>query len=132
MSETHPQVAHIGIAVRDLEEAAHFYRDVLGLEPSPLETADGARIISFDLGGVHVELLASDIPDSPIARFLENRGPGIHHISYRVSDLRQTLAVCRAEGIQLIDEEPRTGAGGHPIAFIHPRAVAGILIELTE
>lgn len=132
MSESHPQVAHIGIAVRDLDAAARFYRDVLGLEPSPPETADGARIVSFDIGGVHVELLAPDVPDSPIARFLEKRGPGIHHVCYRVADLEAALEACRAAGYDLIDEEPRTGASGHPIAFVHPRTTAGTLIELTE
>jgi methylmalonyl-CoA/ethylmalonyl-CoA epimerase len=132
VSESQPQVTHIGIAVRDLDDAARFYRDVLGLEPSPPETADGTRIVSFDFGGVQVELLAADIPGSPIARFLEQRGPGIHHICYRVPDLGAALDTCRAAGYRLIDEEPHTGAGGHPIAFVHPRATAGILIELTE
>ncbi len=132
MSESHPEVAHIGIAVRDLDDASRFYREVLGLEPSPPETADGARIVSFAFGAVHVELLAPDLPDSPIARFLERRGPGIHHVCYRVPDVAAALETCRNAGYRLIDEEPRNGAGGHPIAFIHPKSTAGILIELTE
>ena len=132
MSESHPQVAHIGIAVRDLDEAARFYRDVLGLTPSPPETADGARIVSLDFGGVHVELAAPEVPGSPIARFLEKRGPGIHHVCYRVANLDAALEACRAAGYQLIDEEVRIGTGGHSIAFVHPRSTAGTLIELTE
>jgi len=130
--EPTPQVAHIGIAVHDLEEASRFYRDVLGLEPSAPETADGAQIVSFTLGGVEIELLQPDHADSPIGRFLAKRGPGIHHVCYRVADLGRALDTCRAEGFQLIDEEPRPGAEGDPIAFVHPKATAGILIELTE
>lgn len=132
MSEPTPQVAHIGIAVHDLEEASRFYRDVLGLEPSEPETADGAQIVSFTLGGVQIELLQPEHADSPIGRFLARRGPGIHHVCYRVADLGRALDTCRSEGFQLIDEKPRPGAEGHPIAFVHPKATAGILIELTE
>jgi len=132
VSEPTPQVAHIGIAVRDLEEASRFYRDVLGLEPSAPETADGAQIVSFSLGGVQIELLQAEDTDSPIGRFLARRGPGIHHVCYRVADLGQALETCRSHGFQLIDEEPRSGAHGHPIAFVHPKATAGILVELTE
>jgi methylmalonyl-CoA/ethylmalonyl-CoA epimerase len=127
-----PRIAHVGIAVPDLDAAAAFYRDVLGLEPHPLEQADGADILSFPLGEASVELLAPRAPDGPIARFLERRGPGIHHICYRVADLDAALARCRDAGYQLIDESPRHGAGGCRIAFIHPRSTAGTLIELTE
>ena len=132
MAVPNPQVAHIGIAVRDLDEALTFYRQVLGLAPSPPESADGAEIVSVHFGDVDVELLTSDNPDSPIGRFLARRGPGIHHICYRVPNLDAALAACRTAGYDLIDEVPRTGAGGHRIAFIHPKATAGILIELTE
>jgi len=127
-----PQVAHIGIAVRDLDEAVTFYHQVLGLTPSAPESADGAEIVSVHFGDVDVELLTSDNPDSPIGRFLARRGPGIHHICYRVPSLDAALAACRTAGYDLIDEVPRTGAGGHRIAFIHPKTTAGILIELTE
>ena len=132
MSPLHPEVAHIGLAVRNLDDAVAFYRDVLGLEPSEPESADGARIVSVHAGAVGVELLTPETPDGPIAKFLERRGPGIHHVCYRVPDLDAALASCREHGYRLIDEEPRVGVGGHRIAFIHPKTTAGILIELTE
>lgn len=127
-----PRIAHVGIAVPDLQSAAAFYRDVLGLAPHPPERADGAEILGFSLGESGIEFLAPLEPDSPIARFLERRGPGIHHICYRVPDLDATLATCRAQGYRLVDETPRLGAGGRRIAFVHPKSTAGILIELTE
>jgi methylmalonyl-CoA epimerase len=127
-----PVIAHIGVAVEDIETALAFYRDVLGLTPGPVEEADGARIVSLPFGTSEVELLESGIEGSPIARFLARRGPGIHHVCYRVPDLDRALAQCRAAGYRLIDEVPRRGAGGRRIAFVHPKATAGILIELTE
>ena len=127
-----PRIAHVGIAVPDIETALAFYRDVLGLEPHPPETADGATIVALPFGESEVELLAPRDADGPIARFLSRRGPGIHHVCYRVADLDASLAACRAAGYRLIDETPRTGAGGRRIAFVHPKATAGILLELTE
>jgi len=126
------RIAHVGIAVPDLEAALSFYRDVLGLTPLPTEEVDGAAIVSLPLGDSQVELLAPRTPDGPIARFLARRGPGIHHICYRVNDLDAALEACRKHGYRLIDEAPRCGAGGHRIAFVHPKATAGILLELTE
>lgn len=127
-----PRIAHVGVAVPDIEAALAFYRDVLGLSPHPPEIADGATIVSLSLGESAVELLAPRDPDSPIARFLERRGPGIHHICYRVPDLDRALEACRLGGYRLVDEVPRSGAGGRRIAFVHPKATAGILLELTE
>lgn len=127
-----PRIAHVGIAVPDLDAALAFYRDVLALEPHPPETADGATIVSLPFGDSEVELLSPREPESPIARFLERRGPGIHHICYRVGDLDAALAACKRAGYRLIDETPRVGAGGRRIAFVHPKATAGILLELTE
>ena len=127
-----PRIAHVGIAVPDIEAALAFYRDVLGLTPHPPETADGATIVSLSMGESAVELLAPRDPGSPIAKFLERRGPGIHHICYRVPDLDRALDACRRHGYRLVDEVPRTGAGGRRIAFVHPKATAGILLELTE
>ena len=127
-----PRIAHIGIAVPRIADALPFYRDVLGLTPGHPESADGARIVSLTLGDSAVELLEPADPASPIAKFLAKRGPGIHHICYRVPDLDQALDRCRAAGYRLVDETPRTGAGGRRIAFLHPKATAGILLELTE
>jgi methylmalonyl-CoA/ethylmalonyl-CoA epimerase len=127
-----PRIAHVGVAVPDLDVALAFYRDVLGLEAHAPEVADGATIVALPFGDAEVELLAPLEPDSPIARFLTRRGPGIHHICYRVADLDAALGACRAAGYRLIDEVPRLGAGGRRIAFVHPRATAGILLELTE
>jgi len=125
-------VAHIGIAVPDLAEASAFYRDILGAEPRGLGQLDGATIVSFQLGEVEVELLHPESDDSPVGRFLARRGPGIHHICYRVPNLIETLARCRAQGYRLVDEAPRVGQGGNRVAFMHPKSTGGILIELTE
>ncbi|HUK22037.1 MAG TPA: methylmalonyl-CoA epimerase [Gemmatimonadales bacterium] len=126
------RVAHIGIAVSSISTALTFYRDVLGLEPLPPETADGATIVSLPLGDVHVELLEPLAPDTPVGKFLTRRGPGIHHICYRVPDLDRALTAARESGYELIDRTPRTGTGSRRIAFVHPRSTAGILLELTE
>lgn len=131
MSPSTPTVAHIGVAVRDLSAVA-FYRDVLGLEARAPETADGATIVSLPCGDVDVELLVPNGPDTPVGKFIERRGPGIHHVCFRVPDLDEALAACRRAGYQLIDETPRRGAGDRRIAFVHPKATAGILLELTE
>ena len=127
-----PTVAHIGIAVPSIREALSFYRDVLGVAPGPHDTADGARIVSLHFGEVDVELLEPAEPSSPVAKFLAKRGPGIHHICYRVADLDAALTRCRAAGYRLVDETPRRGAGGRRIAFLHPKTTNGILLELTE
>ena len=127
-----PRIAHVGIAVADLETALAFYKDVLGLVPHRPETVDGATILALPLGDSEVELLAPLHPDTPIGKFLARRGPGIHHICYRVADLDAALEACRAAGYRLVDEVPRIGAGGRRIAFVHPKATAGILLELTD
>jgi len=127
-----PSVAHVGIAVTSIAEALPFYRDVLGLAPGHPETADGATIVSLRFGPVDVELLEPSDPASPVAKFLAKRGPGIHHVCYRVPDLDAALRRCQAAGYRLIDETPRHGAGGRRIAFLHPKSTNGILLELTE
>jgi methylmalonyl-CoA/ethylmalonyl-CoA epimerase len=127
-----PSVAHIGIAVSSIRDALPFYRDILGLDPGRPERADGATIVSLHCGDVDVELLEPADPSSPVAKFLAKRGPGIHHICYRVTDLDAALARCRAAGYQLVDETPRRGAGGRRIAFLHPKSTNGILLELTD
>jgi methylmalonyl-CoA/ethylmalonyl-CoA epimerase len=126
------RIAHIGIAVRLLHELVPFYRDVLGMAETTLDGADGARIVGLMAGDSLVELLEADQADSPIGRFLAKRGPGIHHVCFAVDDLDGTLDRCRAAGIRLIDETPRIGAEGKRIAFLHPSATGGVLVELTE
>ena len=126
------RIAHIGIAVRRLDELVPFYRDVLGMTETPLDDADGARIVGLTAGESLVELLEADTPESPIGRFVDKRGPGIHHVCFAVDDLDRTLDRCRAAGIRLIDETPRIGAEGKRIAFLHPSATGGVLVELSE
>jgi len=126
------RIAHIGIAVPRLDEILPFYRDVLGMPEVPLDDADGARITGVAAGESLVELLESESPESPIGRFITKRGPGIHHVCFNVDDLEGTLARCRAAGVRLIDETPRQGAEGKRIAFLHPSATAGVLVELSE
>ena len=127
-----PRIAHVGIAVRDLETALAFYRDVLGIEPHPPEVVDGATILTLRFGDSEVELLSPLEPESPVGKFLTKRGPGIHHICYRVPDLDAAIQACRNAGYRLIDEVPRPGAGGSRVAFVHPKSTAGILLELTD
>lgn len=125
-------IAHLGLAVRALNESLPFYRDVLGLAEVPLEDADGARIAGVAAGPALIELLEAERDDSPIAKFVATRGPGIHHVCFAVDDLDLTLERCRAAGVRLIDEAPRLGAEGKRIAFLHPASTAGVLVELTE
>jgi methylmalonyl-CoA/ethylmalonyl-CoA epimerase len=132
MTTASARLAHVGIAVPSIADAVAFYRDVLGLEPGLPESADGATIVGLTLGDVQVELLEPRDPTSPVAKFLARRGPGVHHLCYRVPDLDQALARCRAAGYTLVDDVPRRGAGARRIAFIHPKATAGILLELTD
>jgi len=126
------RLAHIGIAVRSLDEILPFYRDILGLPEVPLDDADGARIAGVTAGEALVELLEAESPDSPIGRFVAKRGPGIHHICFTVDDLDAALARCRDAGVRLIDESPRIGAEKKRIAFLHPASTAGVLVELSE
>ena len=126
------RIAHVGIAVHALDEILPFYRDVLGLHEVPLDDADGARIAGLLAGESLVELLESTSADTPIGKFVAKRGPGIHHICFAVDDLDNTLARCKAAGVRLIDDTPRLGAEGKRIAFLHPSATAGVLVELSE
>lgn len=126
------RIAHVGIAVRSLDEILPFYRDLLGLPEVALDDADGAHIAGLAAGETLVELLEAQHPESPIGKFVAKRGPGIHHICFAVDDLDGTLARCRDAGLRLIDETPRLGAEGKRIAFLHPSATAGVLVELTE
>jgi methylmalonyl-CoA/ethylmalonyl-CoA epimerase len=126
------RIAHIGIAVEALDNLLPFYRDVLGMPIVPLDDADGARIAGLAAGESLVELLEAATPESPIGKFVAKRGPGIHHVCFAVDDLDGTLQKCRDAGLRLIDETPRIGAEGKRIAFLHPSATGGVLVELSE
>jgi len=126
------RVSHVGIAVEALAASVPFFREVLELPEISLDDADGARIAGFTGGETLVELLEAEHPNSPIARFVAKRGPGIHHICFSVDDLDATLERCRKAGLQLIDDKPRIGAEGKRIAFLHPRSTGGVLIELSD
>jgi methylmalonyl-CoA/ethylmalonyl-CoA epimerase len=127
-----PTIAHVGLAVRAIGDALPFFRDVLGMPEVPLADSDGARIAAVGAGDALVEVLEPADPDSPIQKFLDQRGPGIHHLCLAVDDLDAMLAHCQARGVVLIDAVPRVGAEGKRIAFLHPRSTGGILIELSE
>ncbi|MGE5199266.1 MAG: methylmalonyl-CoA epimerase [Rhodospirillaceae bacterium] len=125
---------HIGIAVGDLSQALAFYRDALGLEVEPPEDVPSQRVRAHlvPVGEATIELLEPTAADSPIAKFIEKRGPGVHHLTLRVDDLRAALARLKARGVRLIDDAPREGAGGALIAFVHPASTHGVLVELTQ
>ena len=128
------KIDHLGIAVHSLAEALAFYRDALGLEVSGTETVadQGVRVAMLPVGESRVELLEATGPDTPVGRFLEKRGAGLHHVCYRVPDIQAALDRLRATGARLIDERPRLGAGGHLVAFVHPSATGGVLVELAQ
>jgi len=125
---------HIGIAVADLGEALAFYRDALGLEVDPPEEvgSQGVRVHFLPAGGAAIELLEPTGDDSPIARFLARRGPGLHHVTLRVDDIAAALTGLQARGVRLIDKAPRPGAHGSLVAFIHPSSAHGVLVELKQ
>jgi methylmalonyl-CoA/ethylmalonyl-CoA epimerase len=128
------QIDHVGIAVTDLDEAVEQYRRTFGLEPAHREQmADqGVEEVLFALGESFVQLLGALAPDTPVGRFLDERGPGVHHLGYRVANLTDALERLRAEGVTLIDETPRAGSRGTTIAFVHPRNMGGVLVELVQ
>lgn len=125
---------HIGIAVGDIHAALTFYRDALGLEIEGTEDVPSQRVRAHfvPVGEATLELLEATSPDSPIAKYVEKRGPGIHHVTLRVDDIRDVLGRLKARGVRLIDEEPRPGAEGALIAFVHPASSHGVLVELKQ
>ena len=128
------KIDHLGIAVKSIDEALKFYRDILGLSVCGTEIVEdqGVEVAMLPIGESRVELLQPLGENSPVARFMEKRGPGIHHICIEVEDIAAQLAEMKAAGAQLIDEQPRRGAGGHLIAFVHPKSTSGVLIELVQ
>lgn len=126
------RIAHIGLAVRAIDDLLPFLRDVLLMPEVPLDDADGASIAGVASGESLVELLKGVSDDTPIGKFVAKRGPGIHHVCFAVDDLEGMLERCRQANVRLIDEVPRLGAEGKRIAFLHPSSTGGILIELSE
>ena len=128
------KIHHIGIAVESLSAALPAFEKILGCAPISRETIEDqkVRVAVFDLDEIRIEVLEATSPDSPIAKFLAKRGPGIHHLTFAVAGLPEKLAELEQSGIRLIDREPRRGAGGEKIAFLHPSGVSGVLIELVE
>jgi len=127
-------LAHVGVAVRSLEEAIPVWRDQLGFEHAGTVTVEAMklRLAFLRLGGCEIELLEPTAPDSTVAKFLEKRGEGIHHLSFYVDDIEGALAQAGAAGLELIDRTPRVGGHRTRIAFLHPRAARGVLVELCE
>ncbi len=128
------RVDHIGVAVDDLEAAIALYRDTLAMELVHREVVEeqGVEAVLLDVGENHVELLAPLGPDTPVGRFLAGKGPGLHHVAYQVGDVAAALARLREQGVRLIDEQPRAGIRNSRVAFVHPRATGGVLIEIVE
>ena len=128
------RVAHIGIAVDDLDQSLLFYRRALGLEVSEVIDVPerGMRIAMLPCGDLVLELMESTGPDSQIGRFLERRGPGIHHLCLQVDDIDAKLADLAEQGVELVSSTSEVGAEGRPVAFVHPRATGGVLLELLE
>lgn len=126
------RIAHIGVAVRAIDALLPVLRDVLQMPEVPLGNADGATIVGLASGESLVELLEAQAEETPIGKYVAKRGPGIHHVCFAVDDLDGMLQRCRDAGLRLIDETPRLGAEGKRIAFLHPSATGGILVELSE
>ncbi|HEX9311806.1 MAG TPA: methylmalonyl-CoA epimerase [Actinomycetota bacterium] len=127
-------IDHVGIAVRDLEAAVEEYRASLGVEPVHRERVEdqGVEEVLFPVGTSYVQLLTATGPDTPVGRFLERRGEGVHHVGYRVADVAAALERLRTAGVPLVDEAPRPGSRGTTVAFVHPKGFRGVLVELVQ
>jgi methylmalonyl-CoA epimerase len=128
------KVDHIGIATHQLDDGLAVWQDALGLQIDSTEeiAEQGVRVAMLAIGETHIELLEALTPDSPVGRFLSKRGPGIHHIAVEVDDIVISLADLKSKGARLIDENPRVGAGGCLVAFVHPSSTDGVLLELVQ
>jgi methylmalonyl-CoA/ethylmalonyl-CoA epimerase len=128
------RIDHVGVAVEQLDDAIELYREHFGLPVSHREVVEeqGVEAVLLDAGENHVELLAPLGPDTPVGRYLERNGPGLHHVAYQVLDIDSTLDALRDAGLRLIDESPRTGIRGSRVAFLHPRATGGVLTEIVQ
>ena len=128
------KIDHLGIAVHSIEQARKLFQEALGLEFEGTETVEEQKVTTafFPVGESEVELLESTAPDGPIARYLEKKGEGIQHVAFRVENIESALQELKEKGVRLIDEKPRKGAGGAQIAFLHPKATRGVLVELCQ
>jgi len=128
------KIDHLGIAVNSIDEGKKFWSDVLGLVFEGAETVEEQKVTTafFPVSESEVELLESTSPDGPVAKYIEKRGAGIQHVAFRVADIDAALSELKEKGVKLIDQEPRIGAGGARIAFLHPKATGGVLVELCE
>ncbi len=128
------KIDHLGIAVNSIDNGKNFWTDAMGLEFEGTETVEEQNVTTafFPVGESEVELLESTAPDGPIAKYLEKKGEGIQHVAFRVENIEAALQELKEKGIRLIDENPRRGAGGAKIAFLHPKSTSGVLVELCE
>jgi len=128
------KIDHLGIAVNSIDEGKNFWSDVLGLTFENSETVESQKVTTafFPVGESEVELLESTSKDGPISKYIEKRGQGFQHVAFRVANIEESLRELKEKGIQLIDQVPRAGAGGAKIAFLHPKATGGVLVELCE
>jgi len=128
------KVDHIGIAVKSISEALKLYEESLGIKCEGIEEVPEQKVKTafLPIGDTEIELLESTAPDGPVAKFIEKRGEGLHHIALRVENIEEALEELKKKGIRLIDEKPRKGAGGARIAFLHPKATGGVLLEICE
>jgi methylmalonyl-CoA epimerase len=128
------QIDHVGIAVTNLDDAVDQYRRTFGVEPAHRERIEdqGVEEVLLAVGESYVQLIGALGPETPVARFLDKRGPGVHHVAYRVDSVADALEELRARGVPLVDEAPRSGSRGTRIAFVHPKGVGGVLVELVE
>ena len=127
-------IEHIGIAVKDLQASIKYYEEVLGLKCYAIEEVKDQKVKTafFELGGTKIELLESTDPEGPIGKYIEKRGEGVHHLAFAVEGIENALATLKEKGVQLVDQQPRRGAEGLDIAFLHPRSTGGVLTELCE
>ncbi len=128
------RIYHLGYAVEDIDAASRFYSENFGVEPGETELVEEQGVVAttFRVGESMIELVQPTRPDSPVGRFLERRGEGVHHVAYEVEDIEAALRELKRSGVELVDEEPRVGAGGTRVAFVHPKSAFGVLTELVE
>jgi methylmalonyl-CoA/ethylmalonyl-CoA epimerase len=128
------RIDHVGVAVQDIDASLDLYRDLFELDVAHRQVMreQGVEAVLLDVGENHVELLAPLAPDTPVGKFIAKRGPGLHHVAYQVDDIDSTLATLDEAGLRLIDKQPRTGIGCSRVAFLHPKAAGGVLIEIVQ